>query len=122
MKGIFRWLFKRPYDISLNRVHDRVRIVEGDERLELRVEGDAMRMVAGLNEAQKRLRGLTDASTGEEQRDAALYFAGVMFGDEQAKALLEFYHDDTACAINVCGRYFSGRLAKLIEKAQRKAK
>ena len=65
MKGIFRWLFKRPYDISLNRVHDRVRIVEGDERLELRVEGDAMRMVAGLNEAQKRLRGLTDASTGE---------------------------------------------------------
>ena len=120
MKGIFRWLFKRPYDISLNRVHDRVRIVEGDERLELRVEGDAMRMVAGLNEAQKRLRGLTDASTGEEQRDAALYFAGVMFGDEQAKALLDFYHNNAGCVVNVCGQYFSNRLRGLIEKAQKK--
>jgi hypothetical protein len=96
--------------------------VEGDERLELRVEGDAMRMVAGLNEAQKRLRGLSDTSDAEEQWSAAQYFASVIFGEEQAKALMEFYHDDAACVINVCGRYFSGRLAKLIEKAQRKVK
>jgi hypothetical protein len=122
MKEFFRRLFGRPYDISLNRVHDRVRIVEGGERLELRVEGDARRMVSGLNEAQRRMRGLTEASAKEEQKSAALYFAGVIFGEEQAKALMEFYHDDAACTINVCGMYFSERLAKLIETAQRKAK
>lgn len=110
------------FTLTLNRVHDRVRIAEGDERIELRVEGDPMRMVAGLNEAQKRLRGLTEASSEDEQRDAALYFAGVMFGDEQARALMEFYHNDAACVINICGKYFSTRLAKLIEKAQRRSK
>lgn len=110
------------FTLSLNRVHDRVRIVEGDERLTLIVDGDAMRMVAGLNEAQKRLKALTEESTVDEQKDAALYFAGVMFGEEQALALLEFYHDDAACVINICGKYFSTRLAKLIEKAQRRAK
>jgi hypothetical protein len=110
------------FTMSLNRVHDRVRIVEGDERLELRVDSDPNRMVAGLNEAQKRLRALTDESTVEDQRAAALYFVGVMFGEEQAKALMEFYHDDPGCVINVGGRYFSARLSKLIEKAQKRAR
>ena len=110
------------FTMSLNRVHDRVRIVEGDERLELRVDADAMRMVAGLNEAQRHLRALTEDNTGEQQKEAALYFAGVIFGGEQAKALMDFYHDDAACVINICGRYFSDRLAKLIEKAQRRLK
>ena len=36
------------YKISLNRIHDRVRITEGDEHLDLRVDADPMRMVAGL--------------------------------------------------------------------------
>lgn len=110
------------FTLSLNRVHDRIRIVEGDERLELRVDGDPMRMVAGLNEAQKRLCGLTEESSEEEQRDAAQYFAAVMFGDVQAKTLMDFYRHDAACVINICGKYFSERLAKLIEKAQRRAK
>ena len=110
------------FTMSLNRVHDRVRIVEGDERLELRVDTDPMRMVAGLNEAQRRLRGLTEASSEDEQMDAAQYFAAVMFGEEQAKMLMEFYHNDPVCVINVCGRYFSTRLAKLIKKAQQRAK
>ena len=43
------------FKITLNRIHDKVRITEGDEHLELRVDGDPMRMVAGLNEAQRRL-------------------------------------------------------------------
>ena len=110
------------YKISLNRVHDRVRITEGDERLDLRVDADPMRVVAGLNEAQRRLKAITDESTLEERNDSAVYFAGVIFGVEQAAKIMDFYHGDAACVINVCGRYFSERLAKLIEKAQRKAK
>lgn len=110
------------YTLSLNRVHDRVRTVEGDEKLELRVDADPMRLVAGLNEAQRRLRELTEESDPEQQKDAALYFARAIFGEEQARALWDFYHDDAACVISVCGRYFTERLAKLIEKAQRRAK
>ena len=120
MKRFFRWLFRRPYDISLHRVRDRVRIVEGEERLELQVDADPMRMVAGLNEAQRRLKALAADSTEEAQKDAALYFAGVIFGAEQANALMDFYNGDPGCVINICGKYFSAHLAAKIEKAQKK--
>ena len=110
------------YKLSLNRVHDRVRITEGAESLDLRVDADPMRMVAGLNEAQRQLRALGESSTPEALRDAARYFAGVIFGPEQAERLLMFYRNDAACVLNVCGRYFSERLSKLIDKAQRRMK
>ena len=115
-----KWLGRR--EITLNRVHDTVRVREGSERLTLRVDGDAMRMVAGLNAAQKRLQALTEGASEDEINSAALYFAGVMFGDDQARALMEFYRGDAACVVNVCGKYFSGRLARLIEQAQKRQK
>ena len=110
------------YTLTMNRVRDRMRIVEGADRLDLRVDGDPMRMVAGLNEAQRRLREINDESAPEQQREAALFFASAIFGDEQAKTLMDFYRGDAACVISVCGRYFSARLAKRIEKAQKRAK
>ena len=112
----------RPYKLSLNHVYDNVRITAGSEHLDLRVDADAMRLVAGLNESQKRLRGVTDDSSDESKRDAALYFAGCIFGKEQAAQIMELYHGDAGCVINICGRYFSDRLAGLIEKAQKRAK
>lgn len=110
------------YEISLNRVHDRVRIREGSEVLDLRVDADPMRMVAGLNEAQRQLRAIGDDSPPETLQAAARYFAGAIFGDTQAAELMHFYRSDAACVINVCGRYFADRLSKLIEKAQRRMK
>ena len=110
------------YKISLNRIHDKVRITEGDEHLDLRVDSDPMRVIAGLNEAQRRLKTITDTTPEGERNAIATYFAGVIFGDTQAKALMEFYHDDAACVINVCGKYFSDRLAGLITKAQKRIK
>lgn len=110
------------FTLSLNRIHDKLRIVEGSERLELRVDADPMRMVAGLNEAQRRLKALDGQSTPEQHREAAMYFAGVIFGHDQAEALVDFYHGDAVCVISVCGRYFSERLSKLIDKAQRRMK
>ncbi len=110
------------YEISLNRVHDRVRIREGSEVLDLRVDADPMRMVAGLNEAQRQLRAIGDDSPPEALQAAARHFAEVIFGAEQAARLMMFYRGDAACVINVCGRYFSERLSKLIDKAQRRMK
>ena len=109
------------FEISLNRVHDKIRIREGDETLVLKVDADPLRMVAGIMQAQKILQAIDDNSTEEQRHNAAQYFAEVIFGPKQAQELREFYHDDTACIINVCGKYFSERLSKLIDKAQRKA-
>ena len=110
------------FKISLNRVHDKVEIKEGDEKIMLRVDSDPMRMVAGLSQAQKMLQELNKDSSDEETDKAALYFATVIFGKEQAETLVAFYHNDAACVINVCGQYFSKRLGKLITNAQKKMK
>ena len=112
---------KKPYELSLGRVHDTVRVREGDATITLEVEADPARMVAALNDAQKYLKTIGDASTDAEKRDVAKVFAAAVFGDEQAEKLLAFYHGDAACVINICGRYFSERLAKLITKAQKKS-
>ena len=110
------------FKLTLNRVHDTVKINEGDEALILRLLEEPTRMVAGLSQAQKMLKEITETSTQEERRNAALYFATVIFGKEQAEKLAEFYRNDEESVIVVCGRYFSGRLVKLITKAQKKTK
>lgn len=116
-------LFRRKgYEMSLNRVHDKVTVREGDERLTLTVNGDAMRMVAGLNKAQAKMKGLDENSTDEAVKETANYFAAVLFGKEQAAALMAFYADDPGCVITVCGRYFKERLADKIADAQKKIK
>ena len=113
-------LFRRGYDLSLNRVHDIIRIREGGDSLRLIVDGDPMRMVAGLNEAQKILKTINSDTKEEDKLKAAEYFAEVIFGKDQAGKLVEFYRNDAVCVINVCGTYFRDRLGNLITKAQKK--
>jgi hypothetical protein len=115
-------LFRRGYEMTLNRVHDTVTIREGDESVTLTVNGDAMRIVAGLNRAQEKMNALTDGSPDEDVKDAAEYFAAVIFGKDQAEQLMAFYADDPACVISVCGKYFKDRLADRIAKVQKKMK
>lgn len=110
------------FQISLNRIHDTVKINEGSDSLVLHVNGDPRRMVAGLSEAQKMLTAINDDSPVDEITKAAEYFSTVIFGAEQSKQLMDFYHGDAGCVINICGQYFSERLKTLIIKAQKKAK
>lgn len=115
--------FKR-YEISLNRVHDTVNIRENDEILTLTVSADPMRIVSGLNKAQAKLQEVVNVENPEDDKikDAAEYFASVIFGTEQAGKLMAFYNDDAACVINVCGNYFRDRLSGKIAKMQKKIK
>lgn len=112
--------FRKGYEMTLNRVHDTITIKEGNEKLTLTVNGDAMRMVAGLNKAQQKLKSINDESTMDEIREAADLFAAVIFGAEQAKELMAFYADDASCVVNVCGQYFKERLAGKISAVQKK--
>ena len=115
-------IFRKGYELTLNRVHDRITIKEGNETLVLTVNGDAMRMVAGLNKAQKKMLELKDDTPNEEVFECAEYFASVIFGQEQAAKLMAFYADDPACVISVCGQYFKERLAGKIAAVQKKMK
>lgn len=109
------------YKLSLNRVHDNIQITEGDDKLKLHVDADPMRIVAGLAQAQKKMQAITKDTPEEEQVSAARYFAQVIFGEEQARQLMEFYHDDAGCVISICGKYFEERLRKKITAAQKRA-
>lgn len=115
-------MFGKGYKITLNRVHDVVTIKEGDESVKLTVNGDSMRMVAGLNKAQKKMLELDDNATDEQVKEVAEYFAAVIFGKEQAAQLMAFYADDPGCVISVCGQYFKNRLAGKIAAVQKKMK
>ena len=115
-------MFGKGYKITLNRVHDVVTIREGDESVKLTVNGDSMRMVAGLNKAQKKMLELDDNATDEQVKECAEYFAAVIFGKEQAAQLMAFYADDPGCVISVCGQYFKNRLAGKIAAVQKKLK
>ena len=115
-------LFRHGYEMTLNRVHDTITIREGSETLKLTVNGDAMRMVAGLGKAQQKMQDLTDEATDAEVLEVADYFAAVIFGKEQAAQLMAFYNNDPGCVISVCGQYFKDRLSKKITAIQKKYK
>jgi hypothetical protein len=115
-------MFGKVYNMTLNRVHDSVVCNEGGERLKLIVNGDAQRMVAGLNKAQQKMKDITDESTDEEVLEVARYFASVIFGVEQAERLMSFYANDPGCVISVCSQYFTNRLAGRIAKQQKHMK
>ena len=115
-------LFRRGYEMTLNRVHDTVTIREADEKITLAVNGDAMRMVAGLNKAQEKMKALANDTPTEQVKEVAEYFASVIFGKEQAAKLMAFYADDPGCVISVCGQYFKERLADKISAVQRRMK
>lgn len=108
--------------MTLNRVHDVLTVKEGNEKLSLTVDGDSMRIVAGLNAAQKKMQELKEDATEQEIREAAEMFSNVIFGKEQTEKLFAFYNDDPGCIISICGQYFKNRLADKIAKVQRRLK
>ena len=119
---MFKKLF-RSNEISLNRVHHTVTVNENGEKLKLVINADPMRLVAGLTKAQKKLADTVNGEkepTDEEIKEAAEFFAAVLFGREQTDKLFEFYAGDAACVINICGQIFKDQLAEKISKTQKK--
>ena len=119
---MFKRLFKKPFDITLNRVHEAMRISEGGEAKTFYVDADATRLAVALKQAGANLQKMNKDTTEDEARGAALAFAAAIFGDDQASELMAFYRDDPTCVINVCGQFFRGCLMRAIEKAQRHVK
>ncbi len=102
-----------PYPVS-----DKVTFRNIDKTITLTVRGEASSFVSGLKIAQVKISELNDESSECEQINAARYFAKVIFGEEQANQLVDFYNDPLT-VITACGMYFQDRLSKKITKAQK---
>ena len=108
--------------LSLGRVYDKVTFNENGNKLVLHVNADPSRIVIGISQAQKQLVTINADTPDEEREKIAKFFASVIFGEEQAQKLLEYYFNDPSCVVSACALYFSRRLSKLIAQAQKKKK
>lgn len=113
-------MFFRKREVTLGRVRDKVTFREGDEKIEMRVDVDAARIMAGLKSIQATLDDI-DPADADAMESAAQRFAVVLFGEEQAKRLREFYGGDAGTLIRACGQYTRKFLLEKVTKAQEKA-
>lgn len=112
------------FGIRLNRVRDQATFRSGKKKLTLTVDLDPRRATAALMDAGAKMTEAGKAvRSGEgyeaKARDAALSFAGAIFGAEQAEKLLKF-SIDAGTALTAVTEYFNRRLAKKILAAQRR--
>ena len=108
------------YRISLHRVHDRIKIVEGSDSIVLLVDADPNTMVLQMQNAHEKMQQALLTGDIDEQKKSGMMFADAMFGKEQAGKLLEMYSGDVACVVKICQKYFSERLSRIIAQAQKK--
>lgn len=106
------------FSISLNRVHDKIKIKEGNETLVLRVDADPMKIAGDMRNAAVKLQD-AENMTPEERDQATADLAIAIFGNEQAYELKQFYNNDFSCVMAVLSQYIE-RLTKIITKAQKR--
>ena len=120
---MFRWLKSLfRYEISLNRVHDRFDVKEGNERLVMQVDSDPRMIVTKIRNANEKIQEAQKNGSEEKREQAVRTFSEAMFGKEQTDSLLAFYNGDYSCVMTICALYFEKRLSSKITKAQKKLK
>lgn len=107
------------FKISLNRVHDKIKVQEGNETLVLRVDADPMKIAADMRIAALKLQSVEELTT-EERTAATWELAHAVFG-EQADDIYKLYNNDDSCVMAVLSKYVE-RLTKIITKAQKNIK
>ena len=108
------------FKISLNRVHDKIKVQEGNEALTLRVDADPMKIAADMRNAALKLQN-ADELTEDERNKATVELSGAIFGMEQSNQLFALYNGDASCVMAVLSKYVE-RLTKIITKAQKNIK
>lgn len=110
-------------ELTLHRVRDHITIREGNDTISLTVDSDPNMLIRGVRTAQKTLQRLQDEDLDDLKKIAAEQLSTAIFGDKQAKQLLDFYNGNYECVITICGMYFGDHkngLGKKITKAQKK--
>ena len=109
-------LFNRA--LTLGHVHQRITVKEGEDTLRLLVDSD----VTALAGRCKNALSLIEKARKDEsvRKEAGVALARAMFGEEQTKKLLEFYGGNELAVLEISARAFTLKLARQIDKAQRK--
>ena len=110
------------YKLTLGHVHDLLEVQEGKERIRLRVDADPADIVRMINRIEPKLNNISGEGAAKEAEALAREFCGTIMGKAQTDKLFELYNGSAESVLDVCSRYFTGRLAKLITKAQKKAR
>lgn len=108
------------FRISLNRVHDKIKIQQGNESLILRVDADPMKIAADMRKAAEKLQN-SETMPEDERNQAIKELAEAVFGAEQAYSLFDLYNHDSTCVMAVMSKYIE-RLTKLVTQAQKRQK
>lgn len=103
-----------PYSVS-----DKVTFRNVDKALTLYVRADPSSLVVALRGAMTRMAALTDESADDEWASVALSYATAIFGEEQARRLLDFYGSPLT-VMRSCDNYFNEYLGAKITKLQKK--
>lgn len=106
--------------LTLNHVHDRITVKEGNERITLLIDADVTDLARKCKTALsviERAREDPEARAG-----AGLALSKAIFGEAQTRRLLDFYGGNEVAVLEISVKAFTMRLASQIEKAQRKAK
>ena len=111
------------YAISLGRVHDRIIVREQNESLTLRVDADPHDLVKIMKRTEYDLRSLRKSEDIKKEAETiSKKMCLTIFGEDQTQKLFDLYNGDGLCVLNVCSKYFTDRLGRLITKAQRRAR
>lgn len=113
-------LFRHKF--SLGNIRDHVVFEEGGDRLELTVDESPARLVSGMVRVRDKMEELDKDATEEKANAAAMEFAVVIFGAEQANKILKFYGGNAISVLRICEQYFTKRLRAIIVRKQKKIK
>lgn len=106
--------------LSLNHVHDNFIIQEGEEKIRIRVDAEVTELARSVKEALALVELAKKKPERAEEADMA--FSRAMFGETQTKQILDLYNGNTLSVLEISARAFTMRLARKIEKAQRRMK
>lgn len=113
-------LFGRVF--TLGNIRDHITFAEGNDTLDLTVDESPARIISGLMAIKDKMGALGENASQEEETEAALDFAIVIFGHEQAQEIMRFYRGNGEYVMRICEKYFNRRLRGLILKQQKKSK
>lgn len=104
--------------LSLGHVHDTFFIREGEEKMRVRVDAEVTRIAEDVKNALVLVE--LAKRDPEKQEAAGMALARAMFGEKQTGDILAFYGGNALSVLEIAAKAFVQRIAKKIEKAQRK--
>lgn len=104
-------------EINTNRIHETVRLVAGNDRLELDINLDPMIVMGGVNDVLETMKA-TDEKDSAGILKCARDFAILLLGADQADAFIKFYGGDGTAALSAVSRIFNEAVMPKLTAAQ----